>query len=106
MHYVLTKASHPGWEMKTDHIEHVRWMLEQHVCDKCKWTREQYLKHGSREEFDEFEEADYIEQGTNPYTFNDFFPENYAELSDQEKINLLMETACGCEYWLDETDEV
>ena len=102
--YILEKYSHPGWKLEADEITTIVWMLEKHVCKKCKWTKEQYIKHGSRENFDEFDEADMIADNMNPYTFTDFFPENYSELTHKEKIILLLNTACGCEYGYEEKE--
>lgn len=102
--YILHKMSTPGWTLESEYIHHIRWMLEQHVCNHCKWTRKQfddYLADPKNEEdLDMLEGVE--EEGINPYTYTDFFPENYNELSDQEKVDLLLGTACGCEFALDE----
>ncbi len=104
MTYILDKMSHPGWELKSEHIEHIRWMLEQHVCESCKWTRADYDKyletHPYDNEIDESLAQDLLKDDINPYNFSDFWPEPdvYAKLSDQEKINKLLDTACGCEF--------
>lgn len=96
--FILNKWSVPGWELRTDHIEHVRWMLEQHVCKMCKQTQAEF-EANPEEEWDD----DYGE-GINPYTLSEFFPEAeiYNQFSDREKIELLLDTACGCEYGLEE----
>lgn len=101
--FILDKMSHPGWELKTAHIEHVRWMLEQHVCKSCKMTEQEYREAHKDEEQDIFGE-ECLEKGWNPFTYSDFFPENYKELPDKEKIDLLLMTACGCEFALDEEE--
>lgn len=109
MTYTLYKLSTPGWTLKSDHIQHIRWMLEQHVCSNCKWTRaeyEQYLKSSPWETEDEKLMAEEcVDDDRNPYSFSDFFPENYRELTEQEKIDLLMQTACGCEFDFVDTND-
>lgn len=100
MTYILDKMSHPGWELKSDHIEHVRWMLEQHVCDNCKWTREDYDAWRLKGDPEIIDENELLEDGINPYNYCTFFPEKeeYKKLPDLEKIKLLLGTACGCEF--------
>jgi hypothetical protein len=102
MRYTLYKLSHKGWQLKSDHIEHIRWMLERHVCSNCKWTRadyDQYIKSTPWETEDEKLMAEEcLDDDRNPYSFCDFFPENYKDLTEEEKIDLLMQTACGCEF--------
>lgn len=100
MRYTLDKLSSPGYLLKTDHLEHIHWMLEQCVCKNCKWTRADYekWKEENPKEAAEAEEYFDLEDGWNPYTYGDMFPDNYDDLSLQEKIDLLMSTACGCEF--------
>ena len=88
--HVLDKLSYPGWEFKSNHIEHILWMLDRHICDACKITEQDYL---SQAEFD-FEP----EEGINPYTLDEFKPETYDQWSDLEKVEWLLGTACGCEF--------
>lgn len=106
MSYTLQKVSYPGWTMKSDHIQQIRWMLEEHVCKQCKWTKADYEAHIKEhpEDLDDFADQG-LKDGWNPYTYNDFFPENYEDLPDQEKITILLSTACGCEFWLDDEDD-
>lgn len=96
MMYTLDKYSIPGFTFQTNDIGYVRWLLEQQVCDWCKWTGKDYA------DLDQDEKdacgADDVAEGVNPFTFTNFFPENYSELTDQEKIDILLDTACGCEY--------
>ena len=96
MLYILEKYSSPGWKFEADDIGDIRWMFEQWVCNSCKWTEKDYAALDQSEK-DELTEPD-TPEGVNPFTLTDFFPENYSELSDQEKIDLLLDTACGCEY--------
>lgn len=107
--YLLYKVSHPGWELRSEHIQHIHCMLEQQVCDSCKWTKADYEKYYAEnpedledEGFLRLEFEDMVAKGRNPTTFSDFFPENYAELPDMEKINILLDTACGCEFVFEE----
>lgn len=103
--YVLHKMSTPGWTLESEYLHYIRWMLEKHVCNHCKWTRKQfdeYLADPANEP--DLDMLGVEEENINPYTYTDFFPENYEELTDQEKISLLLNTACGCEFALDEED--
>lgn len=100
MRYTLDKMSSPGWVFQTDHIHHVRRMLEGEVCGSCKMTQKEYDALPNKEEIEDIDL-----DGRNPYTFTDFFPENYAELSDDEKIGWLLSTACGCEYDFEDSEE-
>lgn len=102
--YILDKVSHPGWELRSEHIQHIRWMLEKHVCPQCKWNKADYdkWKRENPSEALAAEEDFEVVDGMNPYTYSDLFPENYADLPDMEKINLLLDTACGCEFCFEE----
>lgn len=102
--YVLDKVSHPGWELRSNHIQHIRWMLEQHVCSKCKWTKEDYDKwrRENPEEAISASEDFELPEGMNPYTYNDLRPETYDQWSDLEKVEWLLDTACGCEFYFEE----
>lgn len=113
MIYRLDKASNPGYTLQSEHIHWIRWMLEQGVCNECKWTKAQYLAyteanpdHLEDEEFLRLEAEDMVAKGISPLTFSEFFPENYNELSDDEKISFLLSTACGCEFWFEEKEDV
>lgn len=100
--YILEKYSMPGWKLEADDIENIRWMLEQWVCDWCKWTEKDYAVLDQTEK-EQWAEPD-TPEGVNPFTLMGFFPENYSELSDKEKIILLLNTACGCEYGFEEKE--
>lgn len=105
MKHRLDKESYPGWTFETRHEEHIRWMLEEHVCKLCKYTKDDYENEfNNYEPTDEFEE-DHLSRNINPHTYSPFFPKNYTELSDEEKINLLLDTACGCEYYYRKEEE-
>ena len=113
MIYRLDKASNPGYTLETNHIEWIRWMLEEGVCDSCKWTKADYEKYIAEnpeeledEEFLRLEAEDMVAKGISPLTFSEFFPDNYKQLSDMEKVNFLLSTACGCEFWFEETEDV
>ena len=107
MRYTLDKMSSPGWIFKTDHLEHIHWMLDQHVCKQCKWQRADYEKWKEENPKDAAEAEEYfdLEDGWNPYTYTDMFPDNYEELPLQEKVDLLMDTACGCEFDLIDSED-
>lgn len=109
--FILDKVSLPGWELRSEHIQHIRWMLEQHICNQCRWTKQDYDNHMTAfpeeledEDFLREESADMVSKNINPLTFSEFFPETYKELSDMEKIDLLLDTACGCEFYFEETE--
>jgi hypothetical protein len=91
--YTLDKLSHPGWELRSEHIEHIFWMLDQHVCTGCKMTKEEF-------EASEIEVEDYEELGddVNPYTFTEYRSETYDQWSMLDKVMWLLGTACGCEF--------
>lgn len=100
--FIVNKWSTPGWEFRTDHIEWVRWILEENICSMCKQTEAEFKANAEEQDWD-----DNLEEGINPYTFAEFFPEHaiYKQLSDREKIELLLDTACGCEFGLEEPDD-
>lgn len=98
MRYTLYKMSMPGWEFKTNHLHHIVLLLDQNVCKNCKWTRTDYDAWRANGDPEIIDEDELLEDGVNPYTFTDFIPENYNQLSDQEKINWMLGTACGCEF--------
>lgn len=100
--YILSKMSYRDWELRSEHIQPIRLMLQQYTCDSCQWTREEYLEYIERfpNEQDEFSK-EALAKGYNPNSYTDFFPENYADLPDAEKIALLLSTACGCEFFFE-----
>jgi hypothetical protein len=81
-------------------------MLDRHVCKECKWQKSDYEKWKSENPKDAAEAEEYfdLEDGWNPYTYTDMFPDNYEELPLQEKVDLLMSTACGCEFDLRDSE--
>ena len=94
--YILEKVSYPGWQLKAEDIHFPLSILEQSVCQHCKMTKRDYdtwldsywanTEHSSNE----FDNEDYEPDV--------FFPDNYSEMTIDEKINTLLATACGCEY--------
>lgn len=105
--YVLNKVSLPGWELRSKHLQVIRQMLERHVCSQCRWTKADYDKW-KRENPEEAMSADgefECPEGVNPYTYSDLFPENYIDLPDMEKIDLLLDTACGCEFMFEDEQD-
>lgn len=99
--YTLDKASSPGWTLQTDHIFHVREALERGVCKSCRQTKAEWDASADKAELDDPD----LGEDVNPWTFSEFFPENYADLPDAMKIDLLLSTACGCEYWFEDAEE-
>ena len=94
---ILEKMSMPGWGFRSEHIEHIFWLLDQCVCSSCKMTKQEYICHEGEYEVDE--------GLVNPFTLNDFKPETYDQWSMLEKVEWLMGTACGCEFdFYDEAD--
>ena len=112
--YRLDKASNPGYTLESEHLRWIRWMLEQGVCDQCKWTKADYEKHLAENPEDYLEDeidlredfADMAARGISPLTFSEFFPDNYSSLSDMEKVRYLLSTVCGCEFWFEEKEDV
>ena len=90
---VLEKMSVPDWTFKSNHIEHIFWLLNHCVCGSCTITEEEYKKATLTvdAEYDDYRD--------------DFKPETYDQWSMQEKIDWLLGTACGCEFdFYDEAD--
>lgn len=91
--FVLDKMSSPGWELRSEHIEHIFDMLDRHVCSGCKMTKAEYeASNIIVEEYDE------LGEDINPYTFTEYRPETYDQWSLLEKVEWLLGTACGCEF--------
>ena len=111
--YRLDKASNPGYTLESAHLHLIRWMLEQGVCVQCKWTKADYEKHLAENPEDYLEDdeelreeyADMAARGISPLTFSEFFPDKYSSLSDMEKVDYLLSTACGCEFWFEEIED-
>lgn len=92
MMYILEKYSLPSWKLESDKLDIALWMLEHHVCNNCRMTKSQYADWLASEypyDTDAMETIDYSQ---------DLFPENYFQLSEEEKIFALLDTACGCEF--------
>lgn len=94
--YTLDKWSSPGWELNTDHLEHVYEFLDRGVCKSCKITKEEFEKLGDWENDETYTEL--LDSDTNPYTYAKFLPETFDSFGLIEKIEWLLNTACGCEY--------
>ena len=91
---ILEKMSVPGWQFKSDYIEHLLGMLEECVCDACKVTEAQYRQATLT-----------VDAEYNEYR-DDFKPKAYDSYSPIEKIHWLLGTPCGCEYdFYDEAEE-
>lgn len=75
----LVKASLPGWEKRFETVEAARVELLKHICAAC-------LAGGEWECFDENGITTGIINAENP--------------PDQNDINALLGTPCGCEFWL------
>lgn len=100
--YVLEKVSYPGWQIKAEEIEFCLQIFEGAVCNHCKMTKQDYdtfldswwakSDHTVNPLYDEEYEPDV------------FFPDNYKGMGVREKIDALLDTACGCEYdfWIEE----
>lgn len=73
--YNLIKLSEPGFDLRTEHIQHVRNVLNLYVCSMCR---------------------------RNEGTFYDRFPQNFDELTVEEQVQVLLSTDCGCEFSLEE----
>jgi hypothetical protein len=90
---ILEKMSVPGWQLKSEYIEHILEMLEAHVCGMCKQTEAQY-KQATLTVDAEYESD-----------WNHFMPETYKQYSALEKIDWLLGTPCGCEFDFYDEDE-
>lgn len=84
--YNLEKLSTPGWEFRSEYIEHIYMQLNDHVCSLCEQTEDEYRK--ATLEVD----AEYEDDS------NHFKPDNFSEFSYKEKIYWLLSTSCGCEF--------
>lgn len=107
MKYKLTKMSAPGWTFTTKHKHLIASMLKSEVCGSCTSTKNQFMQRVEEREDCVFgiEEQDLVEQNINPFTFTDFFPEDFTELSVDDKIMYYLSTACGCEYDYEEEED-
>jgi hypothetical protein len=70
----LTKLSSPGFTLETDHLHIILRHLDAGVCGLC--------RKGER-------------------GFSEPFPANFDELSERQRIDILMGTSCGCEYMVE-----
>lgn len=101
--YILEKVSYPGWKLEAEEIHFPLSILEQSVCHHCKMTKQDY---------DTFLESWWAKSDhtTNPlydeeYEPDQFFPDNYSEMTIEEKIHTLLNTACGVEYEFETKEE-
>lgn len=94
--YQLNKVSIPGWEFKTNCEFQIARMLDQHVCSMCKYTKAEFDKEAEYHDSEEIVEV--LSDNQNPMTFCDFLPENWKNLTPLERIDLLLQSACGCEF--------
>ena len=85
MYYDLTKGSSPSFTIQTEHPEIIVDMLEQYTCSLCMTPKSEFLK-----KYPESDpcEADYC------------IPDNYQDLTIEEKLDILISTACGAEFSL------
>lgn len=74
MLYRLSKCSEPGFEVYTEHLTRILHILEKEVCGLCK-TKDDVTLSG--------------------------LPVYYSSLPIRDKINELLSTDCGVEYYLD-----
>lgn len=98
MTYCLTKLSYPGWELYSDSVDEIYKELDTCVCDRCRLTKDEFLNTYSHDELDASDWVDII-NNINPHTFVYFFPDDYEYLDVMDKIDCLLNTACGCEYY-------
>lgn len=96
--YILEKVSYPGWQIKAEEIYFPLSILEQSVCNHCKMTKQDYdtFLDSWWSQSDHYRTANPLYE--EDYEPDVFFPDNYNEMSTEEKINTLLATACGCEY--------
>lgn len=66
--------SGPGFDLRTEHIDHVRNVLNLYVCSSCRRNDGNWCQ----------------------------FPENFDQLSTEEQVRVLLSTDCGCEFSLEE----
>lgn len=79
--YTLDKVSSPGFTLETNTLHHVVSVLSMFICTACT---------SSDAQDDEC---------------SDIWPDNFTELTDKEQVDFLLSTACGCEFFLSESDE-
>lgn len=97
--YVLDKMSGPGFHLKTDSISVLRLVLESHVCTYCMLTKEELIE-SAKAQSEEDKEAWGSEQEVNEITEYEFaFPDDYCEMTEEEKVDALMSTCCGAEFF-------
>ena len=73
--YKLIKLSSPGFHLESEDIRHVYNVLDMYVCESCKW-------HDPNDEMSTW-------------------PENYDDLSFEDKVHELLWTSCGAEFILE-----
>lgn len=89
--FVLEKMSTPGWEFRSDCIEHIYAQLDTHVCGSCKMTEEEYRTATKQVDAEYDDEWGHFSK-----------PETFSQWSDLEKVEWLLGTPCGCEFDFEE----
>lgn len=103
MGYKLYKQSAPGFTLETNTIDHVYTVLNQYVCASCTTPRSE-LRSKLSEDFKSGELTE-EEYETELWSLdNDYsgLPDNWKELDIHDVVDMLLGTACGCEFYLEE----
>lgn len=81
--YTLYKMSSRGFKLETHSLEHVFVVLSCFVCRSCMKVETKYIEEDGTE---------YIEG----------IPDNFDKLPIREQVDILLGTACGAEFIMEE----
>lgn len=108
--YTLAKISRPGFELKTEHIEIVRKILENEICSMCTLQKEGSVEHeGLTVNKNYYNEL--IDNTNSLYEQHDGYKtitkNNLEKLKivDKAMVYELLTTSCGAEYWFEHKEE-
>lgn len=91
-HYVLTNCGNGDWfTLQTEDLGMVVDILDSKVCSLCKITQSEVLV---RDEALGFEITPEQFQGD----LNETFPDNWQDLPEEDKVELLLGTQCGANF--------
>ena len=106
MMYKLIKLSAPGFTLETNEIGHVYTVLDQFVCTSCT-TLESELRDTLKKDYNEGKLTK-EEYETEVWSIDNNYsgmPDNWKELDTHKLVDILLGTACGCEFYLEEEND-
>lgn len=99
----LWKVSSPGWALESDNLDIIHLVLENHICKSCFMSEKEFLS--DLEENLENGNIDLQEYEESVEYFEPHCPDNYDSLSVIDKIDWMLGTPCGIEYYFEEIKE-